>query len=300
MQTTSKVFMVKPIRFGYNPQTASSNAFQKKGFENGAQSNALREFMSYVSILKANGISVAMAEDTEYPFTPDSIFPNNWFSTHEDGTLVLYPLSAFNRRNERKSEFIDLIRRNFNVKRLVDLTYWEEEEKFLEGTGSMVLDRENKIVYSCHSPRTSAIVLEDFCKKLGYKSVTFTATDDLGGEIYHTNVMMSIGTKFAIICFDTIRDEKEKKTIKEGLEKANKQIIEISFEQLNCFAGNMIELENKDGKPILIMSGSARKSLTPEQVKTFLNYYHRLLAPHLDYIENNGGGSARCMVAEVF
>ncbi len=297
MQTTSKVFMVKPIRFGYNNQTAENNAFQKKGFEKDAQINALREFMAYVSLLKANGIQVAVAEDTEFPYTPDSIFPNNWFTTHSDGTLVLYPMFAQNRRNERKSEFLDIIRKNFEVKRVVDLTHWEDEGLFLEGTGSMILDRCNKIVYACRSPRTCDKVLNDFCKQLGYTSVVFDAADKDGNEIYHTNVMMCLGTKYAVICLDAI-EKSYRDVVVESLNKTDKTIIDISFDQMNNFAGNMLEVHNNLNKSFLVMSGTARKSLTQEQTRV-LSSYSRLLSPQLDFIEINGGGSARCMLAEL-
>ena len=185
-----------PVRFGYNPQTAANNTFQKEGFEEKAQENALREFTTYASLLKANKVEVVIAEDTEVPYTPDSIFPNNWFSTHEDGTLVLYPMFAVNRRNERKSEFLESIRRNFEVKKLIDLTWWESENQFLEGTGSMIFDRENKIAYAGRSPRTCEPVIADFCKQMGYTAVIFDAYDQNGALIYHTNVMMSVE-----ICF---------------------------------------------------------------------------------------------------
>lgn len=299
MQTTDKVFMVKPVRFGFNPQTAANNAFQREGFEEKAQENASREFSAYVSLLRANKIDVVVAEDTEVPYTPDSIFPNNWFSTHEDGTLVLYPMFALNRRNERKSEFLDVIRRNFEVRRLVDLTWWETENLFLEGTGSMILDRENKIAYAGRSPRTNDKVLADFCKQMGYTAVVFDAYDQGGELIYHTNVMMSVGTKFSVICLSAITDLQQRKQVVESLQATGKTIIDISFEQMSSFAGNMLELKNRDGKPILVMSSSARKSLTAEQTKQLSGYY-KLLSPGLEYIENNGGGSARCMLAEIY
>ncbi len=299
MQTTDKVFMVKPVRFGFNPQTAANNAFQREGFEEKAQENASREFSAYVSLLRANKIDVVVAEDTEVPYTPDSIFPNNWFSTHEDGTLVLYPMFALNRRNERKSEFLDVIRRNFEVRRLVDLTWWETENLFLEGTGSMILDRENKIAYAGRSPRTNDKVLADFCKQMGYTAVVFDAYDQGGELIYHTNVMMSVGTKFSVICLSAITDLQQRKQVVESLQVTGKTIIDISFEQMSSFAGNMLELKNRDGKPILVMSSSARKSLTAEQTKQLSGYY-KLLSPGLEYIENNGGGSARCMLAEIY
>lgn len=300
MQTTSTVFMVKPVRFGFNPQTAQSNAFQKKeGYGIQVQEAALREFLAYATLLRANGISIALAEDTQEPRTPDSIFPNNWFSTHEDGTLVLYPMAAPNRREERKGHFLEIIKKNFKVTRTVDLTHYEEEGLFLEGTGSMILDRENKIVYACRSPRTDMKVLDDFCTQLGYTPVTFESVDRNGQQIYHTNVMMCVGTAYAIVCLESIADPQERENVVTSLEKSGKKIIEISFDQVNKFAGNMLELRNGEGKKFLVMSATARKSLTSEQNRELSKTY-RLLSPQLETIETNGGGSARCMLAEIF
>lgn len=300
MQTTSTVFMVKPVRFGFNPQTAQSNAFQKKeGYGIQVQEAALREFLAYATLLRANGISIALAEDTPEPRTPDSIFPNNWFSTHEDGTLVLYPMAAPNRREERKGHFLEIIKKNFKVTRTVDLTHYEEEGLFLEGTGSMILDRENKIVYACRSPRTDMKVLDDFCTQLGYTPVTFESVDRNGLQIYHTNVMMCVGTAYAIVCLESIADPQERQNVVTSLEKSGKKIIEISFDQVNKFAGNMLELRNGEGKKFLVMSATARKSLTSEQNRELSKTY-RLLSPQLETIETNGGGSARCMLAEIF
>lgn len=291
--------MVKPIRFGFNIQTADNNAFQKTGFERHAQENALREFTSYVALLRANGVEVVIAEDTPTPFTPDSIFPNNWFSTHEDGTLVLYPMYAPNRRNERKWETLEAIRKNFDVRRIVDLAWWENEGLFLEGTGSMVLDRCNKIVYAAKSQRTSEKVLEDFCKQMNYSPVCFESADRKGNPIYHTNVMMSIGTSHAVICSESIRDTAERVNVISSIEKRGKKIIDISFSQMENFAGNMLEISSTQGKAILVMSAAARKSLTPEQSKELSSHF-KILSPQLDSIEMNGGGSARCMLAELF
>ena len=300
MQTTSTVFMVKPVRFGFNPQTAQSNAFQKKeGYGIQVQEAALREFLAYATLLRANGINIALAEDTQEPRTPDSIFPNNWFSTHEDGTLVLYPMAAPNRREERKGHFLEIIKRNFKVTRTVDLTHYEEEGLFLEGTGSMILDRENKIVYACRSPRTDMKVLDDFCTQLGYTPVTFESVDRNGQQIYHTNVMMCVGTAYAIVCLESIADPQERQNVVTSLEKSGKKIIEITFDQVNKFAGNMLELRNGEGKKFLVMSATARKSLTSEQNRELSKTY-RLLSPQLETIETNGGGSARCMLAEIF
>ena len=199
--------MVKPARFAFNPETGGNNAFSRPGRESSSQENALREFTSYVALLRANKIDVGIAEDTPHPHTPDSIFPNNWFSTHEDGTLVLYPMSAVNRRNERKPEVLEVIRKNFEVRRLIDLTWWENDNLFLEGTGSMILDRENKIAYACKSYRTSEQVLADFCKQMDYSPVFFEAYDRNGVDVYHTNVMMSLGTAYCIICTESIKPE---------------------------------------------------------------------------------------------
>ena len=306
MQTTSKVFMVKPVRFGYNPQTAGNNAFSRPGRENSAQENALREFTSYVALLRANKIDVVIGEDTSTPHTPDSIFPNNWFSTHEDGTMVLYPMSTLNRRHERKEELLEVIRKNFEVRRLIDLTWWENDNLYLEGTGSMVLDRENKIVYAAKSQRTSEKVLEDFCKQMCYTPVYFEAYDRQGVAIYHTNVMMSVGTAYAIVCMESIRPE-DRDRVRTSIMDSGKKILDISFGQLGHFAGNMLEVHNTEGRPILVMSASARKSLTTEQNRELSAHYkllssahYKLLSPQLDYIETHGGGSARCMLAELF
>lgn len=300
MQTTSTVFMVKPAKFGFNSQTAESNAFQRKdGYGRAVQEAALREFLAYATLLRANGVNIALAEDSLEPRTPDSIFPNNWFSTHEDGTLVLYPMAAPNRREERKGHFLEIIKRNFKVTRTIDLTHYEEEELFLEGTGSMILDRENKIVYACRSPRTNEKVLDDFCSQLGYTSVVFEAVDKNGQQIYHTNVMMAVGTTYAIVCLDSISDEAERGRVVESLERSGKKIMAITLEQMNQFAGNMLELRSNEGKKLLIMSATARKSLTPEQNRELSKTY-RLLSPQLETIETNGGGSARCMLAEIF
>ena len=257
--------MVKPARFAFNPETGGNNAFSRPGRESSTQENALREFTSYVALLRANKIDVVIAEDTPHPHTPDSIFPNNWFSTHEDGTLVLYPMSAVNRRNERKPEVLEVIRKNFEVRRLIDLTWWENDNLFLEGTGSMILDRENKIAYACKSYRTSE---------------------------------MSLGTAYCIICTESIKPE-DRDRVLGSIRDSGKKVLDISFDQLEHFAGNMLELRNAEGRPILVMSASARKSLTTEQNRE-LSAHYKLLSPQLDYIETHGGGSARCMLAELF
>ena len=225
--------------------------------------------------------------------------PNNWFSTHDDGTLVLYPMFAENRRLERKPAALDAIEASFNEKRTVDLTHYEEEGLFLEGTGSMVLDRVNKIVYACESPRTNKTVLEDFCKQLGYTPVLFKAAGDDGTEIYHTNVMMHVGTDVAVVCLESIQDEAQRSEVKESLESTGKTIVEITFDQMSHFAGNMLEVHNHKGEPCLIMSLTAYNSLSEEQIR-FLESRMKLITPFLSCIEENGGGSARCMIAEIY
>ena len=298
-QTTSTVFMVKPVCFGFNEQTAGNNAFQKEGFGKGAQEKALAEFNEFVDLLKNNEINVVVAEDTLEPKTPDSIFPNNWFSTHQDGILVLYPMFAENRRAERKQVFLDSIKKNFNYKNIIDLTNWEKEKKFLEGTGSMVLDRVAKIAYACKSPRTHEDVLNDFCKKLGFTPILFNAVDRNDKMIYHTNVLMCIGSNFAVVCTDSIKDKDECNKVKNSLEKSGKKIIEISFDQMEHYAGNMLEIKNKNGKRFLVMSQTAYDCLTNDQ-KNYLEKECSILHPKIECIEVNGGGSARCMMAEFF
>lgn len=298
-QTTSKVFMVKPVNFGFNEQTASNNVFQVEGYNDEAQVKALNESQNYVKQLKENGIDVIYVEDTNEPRTPDSIFPNNWFSTHKGGTLVLYPMNAPNRRAERKEVFIDAIKENSKIEKTLDLSHWENEDLFLEGTGAMIFDRENHIVYACKSPRMHEKVLDDFCNQMGYKKVVFSSVDKNGQSIYHTNVMLCLGKTFAVICLDSITDENEKNAVVESLNKTNKKIIQISLDQMENFVGNMLELKNKNNERILVMSDRAYNNLNNEQ-KEYLESECKIIHPDLKYIELNGGGSARCMLGEIF
>ena len=298
-QTTSKIFMVKPACFKYNEQTGGDNAFQQKGFEEGAQEKAMKESEQFIKLLRDNDIEVVDAQDTKEPETPDSVFPNNWFTTHEGGILVLYPMCAPNRRAERKEVFLEAIKKSIDCKKIIDLTHWEKEKKYLEGTGSMILDRVNKIAYACKSPRTSENVLNDFCQKLGFTPILFNAVDKDGKMIYHTNVLMCVGSTFAIICKDTIKDPEEKNRIIESFNKTNKKIIEISLEQMQNYAGNMLEIKNKKGKRYLIMSQTAYDSLNKDQ-KMYLEGECIILHPKIECIEVNGGGSARCMMAELY
>ncbi|MCR5370340.1 MAG: amidinotransferase [Clostridium sp.] len=299
MQTTDTVLMVSPAAFGFNEQTAGNNAFQKNGEGGNVSEQGRKESDDYIALLRENGIHVIAVEDTPEPHTPDSVFPNNWFTTHDDGTLVLYPMYAENRRLERKDAVLAAIRQNFTVRRIVDLTHYENQGLFLEGTGSMVLDRVNKIAYACRTPRTDETVLDDFCRQLGYSPVLFDAVDESGTQIYHTNVMMSVGSEVAVVCLEAIADPDQREAVRKSLEDTGKTILEITYDQMNHFAGNMLEVRNQEKEPCLIMSQAAYNSLTDEQLE-FLESRVNLVTPALDCIEENGGGSARCMIAEIF
>jgi hypothetical protein len=291
--------MIRPVNFGFNEETAASNAFQKRNADkNSIKEKALQEFDGLVNILRENGVDVIVIEDTPEPYTPDSIFPNNWISFHADGTIFLYPMQAENRRLERREDVVAQLEDSFEVKHIIDLSRFELENKFLEGTGSMVLDRENKIAFACVSPRTDREVLALFCAQEGYKEVSFHAYDEYHQAIYHTNVLMCIGSKFAIICLDSISDDDEKNAVISILKLTHKEIISISFEQMNRFAGNMLEVKNQAGETLIVMSQNACDSLNQSQKDT-LEKFGKLVYFDINTIENNGGGSARCMMAEV-
>ena len=297
-QSTSHILMIRPVNFGFNEETAESNAFQQHDkSQDSVQEKALTEFNNFVTVLKANGVDVIVMDDTPEPYTPDSIFPNNWVSFHASGDIFLYPMQAENRRLERREDIISELEDNFNVKHIIDLSRFEAEDKFLEGTGSMVLDRENKIAYACLSPRTNHEVLNLFCEQAGYKAISFDAVDEKGKAIYHTNVLMCVGSSFAVICLDSTNPH-EKVVVKGSLQSTHKEIIEISFDQMNHFAGNMLEVRNSDGQNLIVMSKAAHDALTAEQ-KTALEKYGKLIYSDISTIETNGGGSARCMMAEV-
>lgn len=298
MQNTSNVLMIRPLHFVYNEETAVNNSFQKKGNQENLSEKAVQEFDELVKELQKQDIEVTVIEDSPVPHTPDAIFPNNWISFHESGIYCLYPMFAPNRRKERKTEVLDTIRKKFHYHKLFDFTDYESENLFLEGTGSMVLDRDKRLVYACISPRTSLLVLEDFCKKMDYRHVVFHATDKTGNNIYHTNVMMCVADKFVVICVDSIMDAQEKKYVTDTILSSGKEIIPINLEQMNQFAGNMLQLENKNKEKILVMSNAAWFSLSPEQ-KEKLVQYNRIVHASLQSIESNGGGSARCMIAEI-
>ncbi|MCQ6959390.1 citrulline utilization hydrolase CtlX [Mucilaginibacter aquariorum] len=298
-QSTSNILMIRPVAFGFNAQTAESNAFQNRDDDQQAvQQKAQQEFDGFVKVLRDNGVNVTVVDDTAEPHTPDSIFPNNWVSFHDNGDIFLYPMQAENRRLERREDIIRQLEDSFKANHVIDLSRFEAKNQYLEGTGSMVLDRGNKIAYACLSPRTNAEVLKAFCDYTGYKAVTFDAFDQNGQAIYHTNVLMAIGSKFAVICLDSIANISEKEHVITSLKSTHKETIDITFDQMNHFAGNMLEVKNTDGETLVVMSQAAYVSLTADQ-KTTLEKYGKLVYADINTIETNGGGSARCMMAEV-
>ncbi|WKS95505.1 citrulline utilization hydrolase CtlX [Riemerella columbina] len=303
MQATSTVLMIEPIAFGYNAQTAQNNYFQVNSEDASTQSQALEEFQNFVAKLRDKGIQVITVKDTLEPHTPDSIFPNNWVSFGADGTVVLYPMYAPNRRDERRMDIIeDLKNQGFQVKELVDLTAAEQDQKFLEGTGSMIFDHEHRIAYGSLSLRLDEGLFREFCEKFNYTPVVFHSFQTAGNErlpIYHTNVMMCVADRFAVICLDCIDDVQDRQNVVESLKNTGKDIIEISESQMQNFAGNMLQVRNQEGKTFLVMSQSAYQSLTAEQIAR-IEQYSEILYADLHTIETNGGGSARCMLAEVF
>jgi hypothetical protein len=299
MQTTSHILMIRPSHFNYNLETAVNNSFQINSGDHLVPVKALQEFDRFVQVLEHQGIDVTVVQDTAEPYTPDSIFPNNWISFHSDGTICLYPMFAENRRRERKPSVLNAIASKFELTNTVDFTEQEERELYLEGTGSMVLDRENKIAYACLSVRTNENVLQQFCDEMGYTPIVFEALDAEGFPIYHTNVMMCVADRFVVVCLDSISNEAEKENLVAAILATCKVIIPISIDQMNHFAGNMLQVENKLGTKYLVMSTQAFRSLTDDQFE-HINSFNEILHSDISTIETSGGGSARCMMAEVF
>lgn len=298
MQTTSHLLMIRPVNFSFNAETAVNNAFQVAGAAGDAQRKALTEFDNFVHLLRDNGVDVTVIDDTPEPYTPDSIFPNNWVSFHDSGTICLYPMYAANRRLERKPGVLQAIGRKFHIDATLDFSGYEAQSLFLEGTGSMVLDREKKIAYACLSPRTDRRVLLDFCEKMDYTPEVFTAVDGAGRPIYHTNVMMCVADKYVVVCLDAVPDKREQANLAATIHTSRKATIPITLDQMNHFAGNMLQVHNNKDEKLLVMSEQAFQSLRPEQVRQ-LEGFNRILHATLTTIETNGGGSARCMLAEI-
>jgi len=294
--------MMRPVAFCYNPQTAVDNVFQIKpeAKDEEIQAAALKEFDNYVEILRSKGIEVIVFEDTKEPHTPDSIFPNDWVSYHEDGTYAIYPMFAENRRLERREDIMEELKSkyNFKITRKVDFTAEEQKGLYLEGAGVLVFDYPNKIVYCSISQRAQKVLIEKAAAELGYKAVTFRAVDHKGTDLYHTTVVMALGEKYAVICEDSVIDPKEKEVLWKTLEETGHEIISITFDQMYAYAGNALEVVNQKGEKFLSMSRRAHDSLTPEQ-RQRIGKYAEVLSVPLEVIEDNGGGSARCMLGDM-
>jgi hypothetical protein len=291
--------MIQPVSFSFNAETAVNNAFQSESYDGNVQKKALQEFEELVALLRDNDIEVTVMKDTATPHTPDAIFPNNWISFHHDHTICLYPMFAENRRQERKPALIEALKTRLHIQKTIDLTYFEKEHLFLEGTGSMVLDRSNHIAYTCISPRTSQKALAAFCKAMEYTPVVFEAYDKKGIPVYHTNVMMCMAENYAVVCLESIASDAQRAMLTDSIKNSGKVMIPVSLEQMDQFAGNMLQLENRLGEKLLVMSSRAYASLTTNQISR-LQRYNRILHSPLATIESNGGGSARCMIAEIF
>jgi hypothetical protein len=302
LQAATDVLMIRPARFAGNPQTAASNRFQSAAdtvTAQAAQDLACAEFDALATVLERAGVNVHVFDDTADPHTPDAIFPNNWVSFHADGTVVLYPMLALNRRQERRLDILERLdlERGFKIARTIDLTHREAESKFLEGTGSLVLDRVQRIAYACLSPRTDVDVLGEFAQRLDYEIAAFEAVDRAGAPIYHTNVLMSVGTRFAALCAESIEPER-RAAIADLLSASGRTIVELTYAQMHSFAGNMLELRTRTGEAVVAMSGAAESSLTTQQRAT-LEAAGRIISSPIPTIERLGGGSVRCMLAEL-
>jgi hypothetical protein len=305
-QYTNTILMIEPVDFRFNEETAVNNFFQNKTDEKAEsiQEKALAEFQGMVSKLREHGVNVIVLKDTPTPHTPDSIFPNNWISFHENKMIALYPMFAQNRRDERRDEeVLELLgEKGFDAEEIMDYTSAEEDDIFLEGTGSIILDRVNQIAYAAVSPRTDEELFLEFCEDFEYMPIIFEANQTVDGQrvpIYHTNVMMCVADEYAIICLDTIDDKSEKKNVVENLKNTGKEIIGITEAQMNQFAGNMLQVGGMGAAKYLVMSQTAYNSLTAEQIQA-IEKYNPILAVDINTIETLGGGSARCMMAEVF
>ena len=304
MQYTSNILMIRPASFRMNEETAVNNYFQSETQLDPRMvvGAAQREFDEFVALLRANGVNVIVVEDNKENDTPDALFPNNWISMHKEGKVGLYPMFAENRRRERREDILDVLEENgFEISEVIDYSSAEEEEVFLEGTGSLILDRENGIAYCALSDRADEELLIEFCEDFEYTPIIFGAyqsADNKRLPIYHTNVMMCVADRFAVICLDSIDDKKERKAVKEQLKSNGKTIVAITEKQMHEFAGNMLQVKATNG-PVLVMSDRAYRSLQPDQIKT-LESFGPIIHPKLDIIETCGGGSARCMMAEIF
>ena len=303
-QATNSILMIRPINFGYNEETAQDNHYQIKELPHkNVNERAQKEFDNMVKNLRQNGVSVHVFQDDENEYTPDSIFPNNWVSFHENGDVGLYPMCAENRRMERRPEVLNFLENEgFTISNIVDYSSAESENKFLEGTGSMILDRENRLAYCSISNRSNEDLFIEFCEDFEFTPIIFNSFQTVGNKrlpIYHTNVMMCVATDYVIVCLDSIDDKKQRKNVSSFIKDSGKKLIEISENQVESFAGNMLELVNDKGESILVMSKSAEDSLNENQ-KNIITKYSRIISSDINTIETCGGGSTRCMMAEIF
>ena len=304
-QITDTILMIEPVAFGFNAETAVNNYFQQTDHysENEIQEAALSEFTNMVTLLRNKGINVIVVPDTLESHTPDSIFPNNWISFQKDNRVAMYPMFAVNRRAERRLDIVEkVIGHGFNISQMVDYSVYENENRFLEGTGSMIFDRANRIAYAGLSPRTDEELFRWFCNDFGYQPVTFTATQPVNNQklpIYHTNVMFSLAEQYAVVCMESIENIDERNTLSAHLQRTNKEIIEISIEQMQQFAGNVLQLKNENDERFLVISQSGYASMNEQQIQK-LSSYNELIVVPVPTIEKLGGGSVRCMIAEVF
>ena len=301
-QTTSNILMIRPSNFGFNEETAANNSFQSKDqslTSDEVKKKAMEEFDNFVAKMRGEGINVIVMDDTAEPIKPDAVFPNNWVTFHQDGVVITYPMYSEIRRNERREDVLEKLKEHYKVEGTIRLEKFEAESRFLEGTGSMILDRVNKICYACTSPRTEEGLLDIFCELGHYQKAAFQSVDGNGEDIYHTNVMMALGEDFVVIGMDTVKDEAQKKMLLEMFAKTNKAVIDISFEQILSFAGNMLQVRNEKGETYLVMSQQAFESLTDKQIRE-IEMRTKILYSPIETIETLGGGSARCMMAEVF
>lgn len=287
--------MVRPAAFGYNTQTAATNVFQHA--QTIAKSTVLETFDKAVATLKGAGLQVFVMNDQPIPPKPDAIFPNNWFALHHDGTLALFPMAAPNRRLERSPEIVAFLENHFHITKKIDLTAAETEGHFLEGTGSIVFDHPSKTAFACYSERTDAALLAAYCEEIGYKVFGFDATDSSGMAIYHTNVVMAIGAQWAVVCLDAITNQRAQ--LEAQLQACGKTLVPITHAQMQQFCGNVIELRNKMGQPLLVLSEQANAAFTPLQ-KNVLAQFATLVPIDVEVIETIGGGGIRCMIAELF
>lgn len=296
---SSTILMVRPCCFGYNPQTAVNNVFQQQTELDPkvVQEKALEEFDHFVALLRQKGVEVLVVDDTPDPHTPDSIFPNNWISFHAGKLGVLYPMYAPNRRLERKKAVFRTIEQHYPRIRWIDISPHEKLDAFLEGTGSMVFDRKNSKAYACRSPRTHEHLFLQVCETLAFEPIIFDAIDN-GTPVYHTNVLMTIGRDYVVICMEAVTNPEDKEKLLDAFNRDQKTVVEITAQQMKHFAGNMFQVFGTDDVPYLVMSRQAHDSLTPEQLKTLTSFNELLVVP-LETIETHGGGSARCMLAEV-